>query len=125
MQSFQSRILFRILLNNKKTIYYARIVVKQTKTFFYFYLFFRCICPLGYEGVRCEINADDCIGNRCQNNATCKSSDQKIRWLDLSQSHRLEFILSWLSCQAKSGFLARFVCIGQQQLSFEGAGVSK
>ena len=65
------------------------MVVKQTKSFFNFP--FRCICPLGYEGVRCEINADDCIGNRCQNNATCKNSDQKIRWLDLS--HRLEIIL--------------------------------
>ena len=33
--------------------------------------YFRCICPMGYEGIRCEINADDCIGNQCQNNATC------------------------------------------------------
>merc|ERR1712038_1334315 len=23
----------------------------------------------GFEGIRCEINADDCNGNRCQNNA--------------------------------------------------------
>ena len=67
------------------------MVVKQTKSFFNFP--FRCICPLGYEGVRCEINADDCIGNRCQNNATCKSSDQKIKWLDLS--HRLELMYKW------------------------------
>ena len=35
------------------------------------YSHYRCICPLGFEGTRCEINADDCIGNRCQNNATC------------------------------------------------------
>ena len=54
------------------------MVVKQTKSYFNFP--FRCICPLGYEGVRCEINADDCIGNRCQNNATCKNSDQKSRF---------------------------------------------
>lgn len=29
------------------------------------------MCPLGFEGDRCETNIDDCVGNLCQNNATC------------------------------------------------------
>ena len=33
--------------------------------------FFRCVCPAGFSGLRCEVNIDDCIGNKCQNNATC------------------------------------------------------
>ena len=31
----------------------------------------RCECPSGYEGIRCEINVDDCVGHTCKNNATC------------------------------------------------------
>ena len=47
------------------------IAVVFSHFFYKLYILCRCICPLGYEGVRCETNADDCIGNRCQNNATC------------------------------------------------------
>ena len=35
------------------------------------YLLHRCECPSGYDGIRCETNVDDCIGNTCKNNATC------------------------------------------------------
>lgn len=31
----------------------------------------RCHCLKGFEGDRCETNIDDCVTNRCQNNATC------------------------------------------------------
>ncbi|CAH2267692.1 jg1691, partial [Pararge aegeria aegeria] len=30
-----------------------------------------CSCHAGYTGVRCEVNIDDCLTHRCQNNATC------------------------------------------------------
>lgn len=33
--------------------------------------FGRCECPFGYEGIRCEVNADDCADHSCQNNSTC------------------------------------------------------
>lgn len=32
---------------------------------------FRCTCPSGFHGERCEVNIDDCVRHRCQNNATC------------------------------------------------------
>ncbi|VVC86824.1 unnamed protein product [Leptidea sinapis] len=31
----------------------------------------RCACSAGYTGVRCEVNIDDCVSNKCQNNASC------------------------------------------------------
>uniref|UniRef100_A0A1I8HH94 Notch n=1 Tax=Macrostomum lignano TaxID=282301 RepID=A0A1I8HH94_9PLAT len=31
----------------------------------------RCRCKIGFSGTHCETNIDDCIGHRCQNNATC------------------------------------------------------
>lgn len=35
------------------------------------FFFFSCHCPAGYEGDRCETNIDDCVDNKCENNATC------------------------------------------------------
>lgn len=32
---------------------------------------FRCNCPLGYTGVRCEIAANECLSQPCQNGGTC------------------------------------------------------
>ena len=32
---------------------------------------FKCVCPHGYTGSRCEVNVDDCLDSRCQNNGTC------------------------------------------------------
>lgn len=32
---------------------------------------YRCLCPGGYEGKRCEKDVDDCIGVLCQNGGTC------------------------------------------------------
>ena len=46
-----SLILFRILLNNKKLyMYYGRIVVKQTKTFFLFIYFSDVFVPWAMKG---------------------------------------------------------------------------
>lgn len=30
-----------------------------------------CQCHSGYEGLRCDVNTDDCPANECQNNADC------------------------------------------------------
>jgi hypothetical protein len=30
-----------------------------------------CHCPAGFAGDRCESNIDDCLNNKCENNATC------------------------------------------------------
>ena len=38
---------------------------------FSYFVYSRCECPSGYEGIRCEINVDDCVGHTCKNNATC------------------------------------------------------
>lgn len=32
---------------------------------------FRCECTPGYEGILCEVNADDCATSPCRNGATC------------------------------------------------------
>ena len=32
---------------------------------------FGCRCVVGYEGVLCETNTDDCLPGVCLNNATC------------------------------------------------------
>mgnify|MGYP000015760698 CR=1 FL=1 len=32
---------------------------------------FTCICDVGYQGLLCEINIDDCLVNSCQNGGTC------------------------------------------------------
>lgn len=29
------------------------------------------MCPPGFEGLRCEVNPDDCDDNDCENNSTC------------------------------------------------------
>lgn len=34
-------------------------------------IFRRCHCPTGFEGGRCEVNIDDCDGNKCSNSAVC------------------------------------------------------
>ncbi|KAL5012413.1 hypothetical protein ScPMuIL_010964 [Solemya velum] len=34
-----------------------------------------CLCSGGFTGDHCEIAPDYCIGNKCQNGATCKSAD--------------------------------------------------
>lgn len=33
--------------------------------------YFSCHCHAGFTGLRCEHNIDDCLNNKCQNNATC------------------------------------------------------
>ncbi|XP_035671477.1 uncharacterized protein LOC118412621 isoform X2 [Branchiostoma floridae] len=33
---------------------------------------FKCICPKGYAGTKCETNVDDCADNPCQNDGTCQ-----------------------------------------------------
>lgn len=45
-----------------------------------------CHCPAGFEGDRCEINIDDCIESKCENNSTC---------IDLVEQYR---------CQCHPGF---------------------
>ena len=32
---------------------------------------FRCDCPIGFTGPRCEININECESNPCQNEGTC------------------------------------------------------
>lgn len=34
-------------------------------------IFYSCHCPPGFTGDRCESNVDDCVENKCENNATC------------------------------------------------------
>ena len=40
---------------------------------------FSCECIAGFEGDRCETNIDDCLGNSCQNNATCLDMVEKYK----------------------------------------------
>jgi hypothetical protein len=35
---------------------------------------FRCVCPPGYSGIRCEIR-DACQSNPCMNGGTCQPID--------------------------------------------------
>lgn len=32
---------------------------------------YSCVCPSGFIGHRCEVNEDDCVKHKCENNATC------------------------------------------------------
>lgn len=45
------------------------------------FTYFRCECQTGFEGMRCEVNVNDCEGNLCENNSTCidKVSDYECR----------------------------------------------
>jgi len=44
---------------------------RQLKLTFYLCEIYSCACPDGFIGHRCEINEDDCIKHKCENNATC------------------------------------------------------
>ena len=33
---------------------------------------FDCICATGYEGALCEVEANECLSNPCQNEAKCQ-----------------------------------------------------
>lgn len=59
-----------------------------------------CNCAPGYEGLRCETNVDDCIGHKCENNATCH---------DLVQSYRCDCLPGFTGehCQAKIPFCTK------------------
>ncbi|KAF4523890.1 hypothetical protein B566_EDAN016082 [Ephemera danica] len=35
---------------------------------------FRCVCPIGYTGPRCETNIDDCLSSPCRNGGVCRDS---------------------------------------------------
>lgn len=52
---------------------------------------FSCHCPPGFEGDRCEINIDDCVENKCENNATC---------VDLVEEY---------TCQCNPGYTGQFL----------------
>ena len=62
------RYLWKHLIKVKKEIHYIIFctIIKLTKN-----LLHRCEGPSGYNGIRCETNVNDCIGNTCKNNATC------------------------------------------------------
>ena len=73
--------------------------------------YFRCICPMGYEGIRCEINADDCIGNQCQNNATCidKIGNTPLDIISVFENHLLILTISGsYECQCAGGYSGEF-----------------
>lgn len=35
---------------------------------------YRCSCPLGFFGLNCEVNHDECLSRPCQNGANCTVS---------------------------------------------------
>ena len=35
---------------------------------------YRCSCPLGFYGLNCEVNHDECLSRPCQNGANCTVS---------------------------------------------------
>uniref|UniRef100_A0A2H1VRR2 SFRICE_024778 n=1 Tax=Spodoptera frugiperda TaxID=7108 RepID=A0A2H1VRR2_SPOFR len=55
-----------------------------------FHVGFLCSCQAGYTGARCEVNIDDCVANKCQNNATCVDH------------------LEGYSCKCAPGFMGEF-----------------
>lgn len=59
-----------------------------------------CDCGSGYEGLRCETNIDDCVDNKCSNNATC---------VDLVQAYRCECTPGFMGeyCQEKIPFCTK------------------
>ena len=57
--------------------------------FFVVGIFYSCHCPAGFTGDRCETNVDDCMNNKCENNATC---------VDLVQAYE---------CRCTPGFMGK------------------
>lgn len=40
---------------------------------------YKCLCPSGFQGTRCEINIDDCQGNPCRNGGSCVDMVNQFR----------------------------------------------
>ena len=61
---------------------------------------YSCNCAPGYEGLRCETNVDDCLGNKCANNASC---------VDLVEAYRCDCLPGFTGehCQTKIPFCAK------------------
>ena len=49
---------------------------------------YKCVCPRGYNGERCERSADDCrySDRRCENGGTCRQVKERFS-LILSNAH--------------------------------------
>lgn len=60
---------------------------------YYYYLCFvyvdSCSCEAGFTGTHCEININDCLQNKCENNSTC---------IDLVQAYK---------CKCQSGYMGK------------------
>lgn len=71
---------------------------------------YSCNCAPGYEGLRCEVNVDDCAKHRCANNATC---------VDLVEAYRCDCLPGYTGehCEAKIPF-----CTAQHDPCKNGGG---
>lgn len=70
-------------------IFHIKIYIDSVNILLNIILIFSCHCPAGFTGDRCESNIDDCINNKCENNATCN---------DLVQAYE---------CKCQQGFMGK------------------